>query len=270
MLRPARLSFVLFPLALALAVPLAAAQSVQSVVDEIRVRHQEQLQAVDNYVIETDAYTSFYRKVVRDGEPTYETTTRMNGTVPALNAMGTTPATTTAHPADLDRLAEHATYDGTESVDGRESHVLRIDDPGAVYDEMGNEAESMVYYVDAETYVPTRMRVTMRPQNTEGPSPTSVTINFKDYRSQQGLTIPYITEMVMDMNISEEQQRQLQQVQEKLAQMPERQREQMKRMMGDQLEKMEAMMAGEPTTVKVQSVRVNEGIPEGIFAEGDQ
>ncbi|MFO8098133.1 MAG: hypothetical protein R6T83_00760 [Salinibacter sp.] len=270
MLRYARPRPVLFLLALVLLVPPAAAQSVQSVVDEIRTRHEDQLEAVDNYVIETDAYTSYYRKVTRDGEPTYETSTQMNTDVAALNAIGTTPATTTALPDDLDRIAEHATYEGSESVDGRESHVLHIDDPGAVYEEMDNEVESMVYYVDADTYVPTRMMVTMRPQDTEGPSPTAITFSFRDYRTQKGLTVPYVTEMVMDLDISEEQQRQLEQMKEKMDQMPEQQREQMKRMMGDQFEKMEAMMAGEPTTAEVQSVRVNEGIPEGIFEDDDQ
>ncbi|MFP4228277.1 MAG: hypothetical protein ACLFTE_05545 [Salinivenus sp.] len=270
MLCHARSLFVLVLLSLFLVVPPAAAQSAQSVIEEIRARYQEQMETVDNYVIETDAYTSYHRKITEGGDPRYETTTRMNDEVPAFDAVGSTPATTSALPADLDRFAEHATYDGTESIDGRESHVLRIDNPAAVYDEMDSGAESMIYYVDTERFVPTRMMIKMQSQETDGPSPSSVTINLRDYRTEQGLTIPYETELSMDMNISEEQQRQMEQLKEKMAEMSERQRDQMKSMMGDKFEKMQDMMAGEPMTTTVRSVKVNEGIPEGIFEDDDQ
>lgn len=248
------------------ALPVAA-QSAQSVVDQMKARHEAQLETVDNYVIETNLYTAYHRKVTRDGQMTYETATRMSGQSKTLDALGATP-TTTSGVTHLDRLAPHAAYDGTESVNGTESHVLRISDPGAVYDEMANDVEEMVYYVNANTYAPSRMVVTMAPQSGGDQSPT-MTIDYTDYRTVDGLTLPYVMEMVMDLGMSEEQRRQLQQLQEKLEEMPEQQREQMKRVMGKQFEQMQNMMAGEPTTVEVQSVRVNEGIPEGIFAEAD-
>jgi hypothetical protein len=254
-------------LATLFAAPPLAAQSAQSVVDEMKARHKDQLETVDNYVIETNLYTAYHRKVTRNGQTTYETATRMSGQSETLNALGTTP-TTTSGVAYLDRLAAHATYDGTESINGAQSHVLRISDPGAVFDEMTDEVEEMVYYVHADTYAPSRMMVTMARQSGGDQSPT-MTINYRDYRTVDGLTLPYVMEMVMDLGMGEEQRRQLQQLQEKLEQMPEQQREQMKRVMGKQFEQMQNMMAGEPTTVEVQSVRVNDGIPEGIFAEAD-
>ena len=265
MTRFSRVLVVPLLLSALLAAPPLAAQSAQSVVDEMKARHEAQLETVDNYVVETNLYTAYHRKITRNGQTTYETATRMSGQSETLNALGTTP-TTTSGVAYLDRLAAHATYDGTESVNGTESHVLRINDPAAVYDEMTGDIEEMMYYVNADTYAPSRMVVTMAPQSGGDQSPT-MTIDYTDYRTVDGLTLPYVMEMVMDLGMSEDQRRQLQQLQEKLEQMPEQQREQMKRVMGKQFEQMQKMMAGEPTTVEVQSVRVNVGIPEGIFAE---
>ncbi len=253
-------------LSAALVAPPLAAQSAQSIVEEMKARHEAQLETVDNYVIETNLYTAYHRKTTRDGQTTYETATRMRGPSETLNTLGTMP-TTTSGVAHLDRVATHATYDGTESINGTTSHVLRISDPAAVYDEMTGDMEEMVYYVNADTYAPSRVVITIAPHS--GGDPSTMTINYRDYRTVDGLTLPYVMEMSMDLGMSEEQRRQLEQMQEKLEQMPEQQREQMKRVMGKRFEQMQNMIAGTPTSIEVQSVRVNDGIPEGIFADDD-
>jgi hypothetical protein len=53
-----------------------------------------------------------------------------------------------------------------------------------------------------------------------------------------------------------------------MEQMDEEQRQMMERMMGDQMKQMEQMMSGEPMVVQVQSVAVNEPLPDGIFDKG--
>jgi outer membrane lipoprotein-sorting protein len=40
----------------------------------------------------------------------------------------------------------------------------------------------------------------------------------------------------------------------------------MERMLGDQMERLQKMAAGEPTTIQVRDVRVNEGLPDGVFS----
>ena len=245
--------------------PPAAAQSAETVIEQMKARHKQQLASVDNYIIKTNLYTSYHRKVTNNGQATYESTTRMSGQSQTLSAMGT-PPTTTSDAAYLDRLVEHATYGGLETVNGARSHVLHIDDPGAVYEDMNNDAAEMTYYVDTETYTPTRMIMTMMRENESG-SPARMTIDFKDHRTVKGLTLPYVMVMTMNMGLSDAERQQLQQLQEQLKQMPEQQREQMKRMMGKQFEQMQNMMAGEPTTITVESVTVNEGIPTGIFSD---
>lgn len=258
-----RSSFLLGVLLAGLALP-ASAQSVESIVDEMKARHAEQLETVDNYVIETNLYTSYNRKVTQNEQPTYETVTRHKGQSEMMSTFDSSPATTTNDLGYLDRLTQNATYAGTESVNGANSHVLRVDNPSAVNEDVSNEARSMAFYVHAEDYVPTRVHMTIAPSD-PNQKESEFTMNFTDYRTVEGLTIPYVMEMQMDLGMSEQQRRQLEKLKKKLEQMPEQQREQMKSMMGDQFEQLQKMGTGEPMTINVQSVRVNEGIPEGIF-----
>ena len=250
---------------LVLLLPLpATAQTAASVVEAMKARYEAQLATVDDYVIVTDLYTTYHRKITQNGQSTYETATRMTGASDQLSALGTAPTSTVMDATYLDRLAQHATYAGTETLNGATCHVLQIDDPSALHDDVDATAQDMRYYVDAQTDVPVRIHMTMAPSSS-GNGPSTFTIDFADYRTVKGLTLPYQMVMQMDLGLSAEQQKQMEQLQRQLEQMPERQRKQMERMMGDRFKQLEQMMAGKPTTIAVQSVQVNEGIPEGVF-----
>ncbi len=242
----------------------AAAQSVASVVDQMRAQYERQLDAVDTYIVETTLYTSYNKKVMRDGSPTYESQTRMKGQSSNAFASSTTP--TTVYGLQFDRLKEHATYQGTETVNGVRTHVLHVDDPSAVNPDVStNDAESMTYYIDAERSVPTRILMKPEGQGAQGPQASSVTINMKDYRTTDGLTLPYRMEFQIDMNMSEAQRKQMEKAMKQMENMPEAQRKQMESMMGSQMEMMKQMMSGEPMIVEVQRVQVNTELPDGMF-----
>jgi hypothetical protein len=243
---------------------LASAQSVASVVDQMQARYEQQMQTVDTYVVDTNLYTAYHEKVTTDGEPTYRTQTRMKGESAPSFASTSTPSV--AYGLQFDRLKQHATYAGTETVNGVRSHVLRVDDPSKVQPEMAQgEATSLTYYVDAEQYVPSRMVMTPTTQGRRGPQASSVTVNMTDYRTVDGLTLPYRMEIEVAMNLSEKQRRQMEQAMAQMENMPEQQRKQMEQMMGNQMEMMKQMMSGEPVVVEVQSVQVNVELPEGMF-----
>jgi len=264
-----RLSVLLLVLACGLtaALPPATAQSVESIVEEMRLQYEEQLETVDNYVVETDMYTAYHRKTIQDGRPTFETVTQTSEET-ILSEMDTSPTASTAmDPAFFDRLASHATYAGTETVNGVESHVLQVDEPAALYEDANQEdLREGMYYVDVDDYVFSRIRM-VAPQDDPNRKDRTFTIDFSDYQTTDGVTVPHTMTMQMDLNLSEEERRQMEKMRRKLEQMSEQQREQMKRMMGDQFEQMQQMIQGEPTTIEVQSVRVNEGIPDGIFSD---
>jgi len=258
-----RSGILLFTLALLIGAAPAAAQSVDSVVENLRATYQQQLDAVDTYVVETNLYTSYNRKVTRDGAPTYESTTQLKGSENTPFATTTTP--TAAYGPQLDRLAQHATYAGTETVDGVLCHRLDVENPERVNPELAaGDAERMTYYVDAERHVPTRIHFTPS-QRGQGPRPSGVTINMRDYRTTDGLTLPHRMEFLIDMEMSDQQRAQMEQALKQMDNMSEQQRKQMQKMMGGQMEMMRQMMSGEPIVVEVQRVEVNTELPEGVF-----
>jgi len=241
----------------------AAAQSVASIVDNMRAQYDNQIETVDTYIVETNLYTSYNRKVMENGEPTYKTQTKMKGDENTSFASTTTASA--AYGLQFDRLKQHATYAGTETIDGVRCHLLQVDDPSKVNPDMGTEAESMTYYVDAEQHVPARMVMETKGEKKRGPQASSVTINLKNYTTTDGLTLPHRMEIQLATNMSEKQRQQMQQMMQKMENMPAQQRKRMEQMMGQQMEMMKQMMSGEPIVIEVQSVKVNTEIPQGIF-----
>ena len=262
-LRP-RSGLLVLALTLLIGTAPAAAQSVEAVVENLRATYQQQLDAVDTYVVETNLYTSYNRKVTRDGRPTYESATRLKGNENTPFATTTTP--TAAYGPQLDHLAQYATYAGTETVDGVLCHLLEVEDPERVNPEMApGTAERMTYYVDAERHVPARIHMTTAGSGGQGPQPTGVTIALRDYRTTDGLTLPYRMEFQLEMEMSEQQRAQMEQALKQMENMSDQQRQMMQKMMGGQMDMMRQMMSGEPIVVEVQRVDVNTEIPEGIF-----
>jgi len=245
----------------------AAAQSVASVVDKMQARVKKQTETVDTYIVETNLYTSYNKKVMKGGEPSYKTETEMKGQGSSSIASTSTPST--AYGLQFDRLKKHATYAGTETVNGTRCHVLKVDDPSKVNpDTSKGDAESMTYYVDAKRYVPARMVVKQKTKKRKrgGPQASSVTINMKNYKTTDGLTLPYRMEFQVDMDMSEKQRKQMKMMMQKMENMPEQQRKRMKQMMGEgQMEMVKQMMSGEPIVVDVQNVKVNVDLPKGTF-----
>jgi len=241
------------------------AQTVQSVVDAMKAQ-QQHLENVETYILTTNLYTSYHKRVDSDTGPQYRSVTRMTGASnsPMSGMSGVSSPSQLAH---LDRLAAHATYAGTERVGDASCHVLEVRDPSALDEAYGDNLTSMTYFIDAEQHVPVRYHAEIA-NNTEGPAPQSMTVTLTDYRTIDGLTIPFRMEIKTDLgaSLSEPERKQMETLQKQLEQMPEAQRKQMERMMGaEQLKQLQAMMSGKPTVIEVQEVSVNVPLPEGIF-----
>lgn len=243
----------------------ASAQSVDSVVDAMQAVYDRQLETVDTYIVKTNLYTSYNKKVTRDGEPTYQTQTKLKGE--GLTSFASTSTPSSAYGFEFDRLREHATYNGTETIDGVRCHILQVDDPEKVNADVGEDAERLTYYIDAEQSVPVRMVMQTKRQknNRGGPEPSSVTVNMKNYQTVDGLTLPHRMEMQFEMNMSDDQRKQMEQAMAQMDNMPEQQRKQMEKMMGEQMNMMKQMMSGDPLVVEVESVEVNVDLPEDVF-----
>jgi hypothetical protein len=261
---PRRSPVVVLSLVLSLVVGLApaTAQSVESIVDNMRAQYEQQFETVDTYIVETDLYTSYNRKASGQGS-SYQTQTKMKGE--GMTSFTSNTTVSSAYGLRFDRLKQHATYAGTEMIDGMECYLLQVDDPSKVDPEMGSETESMTYYIHTDRLVPARMVMESTSSTQNGTQPSSVTINLKNYTTTDGLTLPHRMEFHLDANISEQQRRQMKQAMQKMENMPEQQRKQMEKMMGNPMEMMKQIVSGVPITIDVQSVQVNTDIPEGVF-----
>ncbi len=246
----------------------AQGQTVQSVVDAMKAHHQQQLERVETYILETNLYTAYHKRVASDDQMHYMSSTRMRGAADSpMN--GFTEMSSPSQIDHLDRLGAHATYAGTERIGDAPCHVLKVTEPSALDEEFGDNLSSMTYYVDAEMHVPVRYHATMDPSS-DGPTPTSMTITLSDYRTIDGLTVPFRMEIKTDLSdaLSDQERKQMEQLQAQMEQMPEQQRKQMERMLGkEQLKQLQAMMSGKPTVIEVQDVKVNVPLPDDVFAD---
>lgn len=258
-----------------------AAQSVDAVVDAMKARYQQELETVDTYIIETNQYTSYHRKTSRDGEPMYETAMRWQGD--GNRFFSGTGATSSLQPslAQLDTLAQVATYEGTETVDGRRCHVLRVDDLSALssaqmpgMDDETTDQGSMRMYIDAERSVPLRMDMEVQVTQNGEPQTVRPQIRFSDYRTADGLTLPWMMEMTMEnvnASISPEEREQarqsLEELEARMNELPEAQRRMMAGMMEGQMEQLRSMLEDGSIrfAVEVQNVQVNTPLPDDVF-----
>lgn len=288
-LNRAAISIVLLFTVLVVRGTAVQAQSVEAVIEKMKAKQEQQFADVDNYIIETDKYTSYFKKVEQDGTPTYQSRTIWNDQEGLLGTMDFADSPVyQSNPEELEKLRQHATYGGTEMVDGVNCYVLLVDDPEALAgddaspdEEMGaseemeeSTTEQLRFYVDASKYVPIRMDYSVKITRDGQTQEITPTVRFMDYRTVDGLTIPYRMEMKMEnLNASmspeerEQARKSLEQMEEKLKQMNEQQRKMVEGMMKGQMENLRKIIE-EGTieyTMQVQDVKVNTDIPDDVF-----
>ena len=248
------------------------AQSAADIIDEMDAAHQAMAADVQSFVVETETETNRYERTEQDGRYVYRLSD--SGAPTSADEM---PMLGFLDDSYIDGLKAAAQYEGTESIDGVETHVLFIEDPSQLesYAELeGQEFQtlkSMRIFVRTEDFMPARFLFEAElpedamegsPFQIEGP--ITFQVDMRDYRNVDGLLYPFVTEMQNDMmeQMPEEQRQRMEQMQaqmeQQMAQMSEEQREMMQRQMGDQFEQMQAMMRGEPMRTEVTNVTVNE------------
>jgi hypothetical protein len=253
---PARARRAVLALALVLLLPMltaapAAAQDAASIMDGVRATYVDIFDDVDNYVMVTDMYTTYHKKEEGGGPLAFKTSTQMKGQSAPMGG-----ASVQDQYEQFDKIGEHGTYTGTETVNGVECHVVTVNDPSKVDSDLAS-IDRITYYIGVDDQYMHRMD--MKPKAGEQ-GPTGMMVNFRDYRNTDGVVMPWVMEFHMEM--SEAQKQQMKQMMEQMKQMPEAQRKRMEEMMGGQ---MQQMMSGEPMVIKVQSIEVNTELPDDAF-----
>ena len=168
----------------------------------------------------------------------------------------------------MHEIAEQATVVGTETVDGRDAHHLQAADLNRVEDLGGNGEFTMNkidVWVDSDKYVPLRM-VMDGTMNTDGNArPITIEIHQMDYRDVPGSNMYESYKQIMRMNgeMSDEMKAQVEQAragleefEKQMETMPESQRQMMMNMMGDQIEMMRKLAAGDGLEIITEVVAI--------------
>lgn len=181
------------------------AQSPQEILDEMIEQYTNSIEDVETMMmvtrmegfVESEPDTTYYRKVVTDGFPNMQ----------VVNSGSETPAANYYNiQENYDALVENATYEGTETVNGREAHVLFIEDVSTLYDDMvttpeGQEQQQQAepqsgrMYIDAADYIPVRMSFDI---NYDGEYTGSADMIMSDIRNVDGMSIPFLMEMKIE------------------------------------------------------------------------
>ena len=263
---------------LALPAQSALAEDARSIVDKVLELQEERREGVTRYTVEQSVMGQrlevvFERVTVTgpDGKPVDTFQVRMpDGFAGAEGEMSREDFDEMSQNAvdTIHDLAEQAQLVGTEQVDGRDAFHLAARDINRVED-IGMDGtftmNGIDVWVDTDKYVPLRM-VMNGVMNTDGNDrPITMDILQQDYRDVPGSTMYESYRQVMRMNgeMSDEMKAQMEQAragleefEKQMASMPESQREMMMNMMGDQVEMMRKLAAGDGLEIITEVVSI--------------
>lgn len=266
---------------------LGAAQSASEILDNALQRYEQRMAGIDNYTVVQSAEgmggmasmmgdegtTLYYEKTMVDGHPVFQVHH------PAMDSIMQMQQQSGAmrSPAETMRLMkDHASLEGSDTVDGHDCWVIRVDDPAALAPMEDSESssamklESMTMCLDKEEYVPRRMTMEGEMSVNGQTNTVDMESHMTDYREVDGLLHPFRTEVSMSgmtgsMSPEEREntRKQLEEAKAKMAEMPEAQRAMMEKMMGGRLEQMEQMLAEGSMSFAfvVKDLKVNAGPP---------
>ena len=263
--------------AVALSASSITAQSVADVVEGMYEAYARQSEGVDDYTLVQDmmgvAAVSYFEKEIVEGHPVF----RVRDAV--VDGFGFGLGADDAGHGDVflfgPELVEHGRYGGRESVDGRELHVLVVDDMSQLEmaqpagpEDIEFVARTAHIYVDPDLMMPRRMVFVGDALTTEGPQEVTLRLDLGDYREVEGMLFAYRTVMRIEglqAMVDPAMMAELEEMQRQMAEMPPEQRAMIEQMMGPQLEQLRQMLegGGDAMTMEIAltEVRVNAGPP---------
>lgn len=258
----------------------AAAQtpSAHEVLDAALERHEQRMEKVENYTvvqeINGERNVLYYERRMVDGRPAFQVA---GGSAAGAEWTSDAPSSESVNlHHTLDRLAARARLTGTERVDEHSAYVVAVDDLSDTDFGAGFGAgsgkdisfNSLKYWIDADRYVPRKMRLEGTFTTGEGHRTVTVEVTMSEYQTVDGVLYPFRTDTSTEGIMSDEQQKQMSEAMEKmqkrLDQLPPAQRKRVKRMMEKRMKEMQ--QNGQDAfdlTVRVRELRVNAGPPEG-------
>jgi hypothetical protein len=260
----------------------ASAQTAQEILARAMAQHEHRLEGVENLTLRQEVMgiptTTYLVKETVDGHAILRPEA-----VDAIGVdmdLGEEPWDLWADPrAMYGEWADRWDLEGEGSVDGSATwrmvltdfEGIDLDDDPVPGGEGTFEARRMVLEMETDRLVPLRM--VMEGEVVEGGEgrPVAVAMRFSDYRTVDGYLHPFRIVMEMDVASADISPEEIQEAREaleefrrELDEVPEAQRDMLEQMMGEQLQMLERMVAGEglEVEIRVTDLRVNEGPPD--------
>ncbi|HSK18467.1 MAG TPA: hypothetical protein VK912_04965 [Longimicrobiales bacterium] len=260
-------------------VPTSAASqtSAAEMLEAALAHHESRTSGIENYTIVQNVMgmesTIYYERETVNGRTVFRPRHMTVGgqSMPVDNEEAGTPHEMLAS------AVEHAKLEGTETVQGRTTHVLAIDDLSAVPglaplpEEAGDmELRRATLYLDAADHVVRKMMMEGTTTVDGRTQPITMEVQLEDYRDIEGLLHPFRSVMKMTgpapgMSPAdiEQARRSFEEMKAAMAKMSDAERKMMEGMMKPQMERLEKMLSGGGMefVVEVTDLRVNTGPP---------
>jgi hypothetical protein len=267
---------------LIIASPASGQMTVDRVLDNMRDAYERGIQNIDDYTIITDMYTAYYKKTYVDGRPTFKSRTEIKG-MEHLGSAGVSTSTV-GHTELFDvetynYLKENARYEGKETVEGTETHVLFVREMKQLGEQRDDDetVKNARFYVDANEWIIRQMQFDVETKDDSGQIVVvKPVMRLLDYRNISGMKVPFRTVIDMgdmDQQITPEERaearRSMAELKQQMESMPEQQRKMMEGMLRPQIERLEKMLEGDTIqfVIEVEDVKVNTGLPDDLFEE---
>ncbi len=245
------------------------------VLDNAYQHYERSIANIDDYVLETDLYTTYYKKAYDNGRPYFKSRTEYSG-IGGVETVSNVSDAELFSPESFEKMKRTAKYEGTERVDGYRTHVIFIPELESFIDEDEDELDDTMqnvrFYFDADNYVLRKMKFSIETEADDGRQiKVEPLVRMKDYRNIEGMQIPFQTLIIVEGlsgHMSEAERREaregLKEMERELENMPAEQKRMMEEMMGGQLDQLRKMLEEDrmEMNIQVKNVRVNTGMED--------
>ncbi len=269
-LKQVALNALIYLMMLLIAIPAYGSdQQALEVLEEWKQEYEASIEGIDDYVVERENQTVYYKKAYDNGRPYFKS--RVEG-----YDEEDLESTSNLSDADLfsdvyESVREQAEYRGTEELNGFQVHVIYVEEmEEELFGEHGPQNLRDIYLrIDPDKWVLREIEYTMDFEYEDELRELTMAMNPRDYRAVEGMQVSYETRIVArGLALTEEERRdaeeRMEEFEQQLEDMPEERRQMVEQMAGDRIEQARSMLEDDHIEMinRVESVRVNTGMEE--------
>ncbi len=247
--------------------------TAERVLDNMIKHYHDGIKDINDYVVVSEGYTVYHKKIIVDGWPSFKTRVEPEGDGPPGGMIPDGLARGHAvmfNKQVFERMKAAAEYGGVEQVNDFGAHVIKLDKVEELFTESPGEMKNMRMYIDSENWFLRQVKFELYGDRTFIQlfgSSLELTEMMKDYRNIQGMMMPFETVLVVeglsDMRLPDAMLEEIRRELEAMEKLPPQQQEMFK----SKIEQMKNLLESERLefAFRVKDVKVNTGLKDDIF-----